>query len=108
MIDLNSLVPRGVEITYGFFISESGVIAGAGRIPGDGNTGLQHSFLLIPNGDCTSDCESRIVAGQGNLAPAQNAATVKLNETLTSSVERLHNQLRQRYNIPGQRATPRD
>ncbi len=109
MVDLNSLVPRGVELTYGFFISESGVIAGTGRITGDGNTGLQHSFLLIPNGDCTSDCKGRIVASPDNVAQAQNVVTVKQsNETLVSPLEPFRSRMLQRHDIPGQSVTPRD
>ncbi len=70
MIDLNSLVPRGVEITYGFFISESGVIAGAGAFLATAILASNIPSCSSPTGICTSDCESRIVAGQGNLAPA--------------------------------------
>jgi probable HAF family extracellular repeat protein len=115
MIDLNTLIPShsSLLLTDAQDINERGEIGGlgvpAGCQPGDVVT-CGHAFLLVPDGDCDSDCEGRIATSQNNPAPAQNAATMKPgSETLVSPLERFRSQMRQRYHIPGQpAAAPRD
>ena len=114
IVDLNSLIPSNssLRLTNAENINERGEIAGvgvpAGCQPADVNL-CGRAFLLIPDGDCDSDCEGRIAASQNNAAPAQNAATMKQgSESPLSPAERFRSQMRQRYHIPGQPAAPRD
>jgi probable HAF family extracellular repeat protein len=51
MIDLTRLMPPGVQLTYGIDINEFGHIAAYGRVPGNGDSGVLHAFLLVPIGD---------------------------------------------------------
>lgn len=48
MVDLTRLIPPHVELTYALSINDRGEIAAIGRVPGGGDVGVQHSFLLIP------------------------------------------------------------
>jgi probable HAF family extracellular repeat protein len=106
--DLNNLVPPGSAVTLSeaTFINDSGEITAQGTLP-NGDT---HAFLLIPDGDCDDDCEGRIAASQNNAAIVrQNAATVtERAQSPLSPIERMRNQMRQRYHIPGQPIVPRD
>lgn len=54
MIDLTSLVPPHVQLTYALDINERGEIAALGRVEGDGDNGVEHAFLLIPTAQPTS------------------------------------------------------
>ena len=82
IIDLNTLIPSNsnLQLVFALRITERGEIAGLGVPPGvlvqDTET-LGHAFLLIPDGDCVSACEGRIVASHNNAAPAQNPAMMK-------------------------------
>jgi probable HAF family extracellular repeat protein len=113
MIDLNSLIPSNSSLllTDAGNINERGEIAGlgvpAGCQPADVGT-CGHAYLLIPEGDCNSDCEGRIAASQNNVAPAQFPATMKQGSEPVSQVDRFRSEMRQRYHIPGQPAAPRD
>ena len=107
MVDLNSLVSPsdGLQLLSAQYVSDRGEISGDAALP----NGDARAFLLIPDGDCDSECEGRITASQNNAAPAQYPATIKPgNESLLSPVERLRSQMRQRYHIPGQPSAPRD
>ena len=97
MVDLNSLIPSNssLQLTNAEDINERGEIASigvpAGCQPADVNL-CGHAYLLIPDGDCDSDCEGRIAASQNNAAPAQNPATMKQgSESPVSPVERFRN-----------------
>jgi probable HAF family extracellular repeat protein len=114
MIDLNTLIPShsSLLLTDAQDINERGEIGGlgvpAGCQPGDVAT-CGHAFLLVPDGDCDSDCEGRIAASQNNAAPAQNAATMKQDGgSPVTPVERFRTMMRQRYQLSGQPAAPRD
>jgi probable HAF family extracellular repeat protein len=48
IINLTSLVPPHVQLTYALNINERGEIAALGRVEGDGDNGVEHAFLLIP------------------------------------------------------------
>jgi len=91
-------------------IADSGDILVNGLPPGCSNQYVcGHVYVLIPDGDCDSDCEGRIAASQNAAAPAQNAATMQQgNERLVSPLEPFRSMMRQRYHIPGQPAAPRD
>ena len=54
MIDLTSLIRPGIELTYALTINDAGEIAAIGRLPGGGDTGLQHAFPLIPTEENSS------------------------------------------------------
>ena len=114
MIDLNTLVPSNSSLllTDAQDINERGEIAGvgvpAGCQPADFDF-CGHAYLLVPDGDCDSDCEGRIAASQNTAAPAQNAAATKQgSESPVSPAERFRSMMRQRYHLPGQAAAPRD
>ncbi len=114
MVDLNTLIAPHSSLTLvdAYNISDRGEVAGtgvpAGCQPSDSDI-CGHLYLLIPDGDCDSDCDGRIAASQSNLVPAQQPATMKPgNEVPMSPAERLRSQMRQRYHLPGQPPTPRD
>jgi probable HAF family extracellular repeat protein len=48
MIDLTKLIPPHIELTYALSINDRGQIAAIGRVPGGGDVGIQHAFLLSP------------------------------------------------------------
>ncbi len=107
MVDLNTLVPPGskLHLDAAYYINDRGEISGVGTL----SNGDTRTFLLIPDGDCDSDCEGRIAASQSNAAPAQNAPTMKQgSESPISPLERFRSQMRQRYHLSGQTAAPRD
>jgi probable HAF family extracellular repeat protein len=107
MVDLNNLVSPsdGLQLTSAQYVSDSGEITGDAVLP----NGDSRAFLLIPDGDCDSDCEGRIAASQNSAAPAQNVVTMKQgDESPINPVERLRSQMRHRYHLPGQTAAPRD
>ena len=108
MVDLNTLVPpgSGVQLTGDDdYINDLGEIVTSGML----TNGDKHAFLLIPDGDCDSDCEGRIAASQNNAAPAQYPATAKQgNQSPLSPIERFRSQMRQGYQVPGQPVAPRD
>jgi hypothetical protein len=86
-------------------ISDRGEVTGDAVLP----NGDARAFLLIPDGDCDSDCEGRIAASQNNPAPAQNPATMKQGTGLAlSPVDLFRSIMRQRYHLPSQPAAPRD
>jgi probable HAF family extracellular repeat protein len=51
MIDLTKLIPPHIELTYALSINDDGQIAAIGRVPGGGDVGIQHAFLLTPADD---------------------------------------------------------
>jgi probable HAF family extracellular repeat protein len=114
IVDLNTLIPANSSLllVYAVNINDQGEIAGlgvpAGCQPADYLL-CGRAYLLIPDGDCDSDCEGRIAASQNSAAPAQNVVTMKQgDESPINPVERLRSQMRHRYHLPGQTAAPRD
>ena len=121
MIDLNTLIPANSSLTLVFpeTINERGEIGGTG-VPAGCQTAdvatCGHAFLLVPDGDCDSDCEGRIaetqsviVANRNNVAPAHYPAAMKQdNESLLSPVERVRSIMREGNHLLGQTAAPRD
>ena len=111
MVDLNTLIPpnSGLELVETIAINDHGEIAGDADHPGCGISDALcgHAYVLIPNGDCDSDCEGRIAASQN--IPAQYPASTKLgSESPVSPANQIRNRLMQQYHIRGQLATPRD
>jgi probable HAF family extracellular repeat protein len=114
-IDLNQLIPpnSSLQLVNAEDINEQGEIAGVGVPPGCQATHADlcgHAYLLIPNGECDDACEGRMAASQKNAAIVrQNAAAVtERTQAPLSPIERMRNQLRQRYHVPGQQLVPRD
>jgi len=112
MVDLNALIPpnSGLQLVETIAINDRGEIGGDGDPAGcGGDAACGHAYILIPDGDCDSDCEGRIASSQNSAVPAQNAATMKQSsESPISPVERSRSQMRQRYHLPGQPPAPRD
>jgi probable HAF family extracellular repeat protein len=107
MVDLNTLVPPhpGVHLDGGdSWLNDRGEILITGTL----SNGDNHAFLLIPDGDCDSDCEGRIAVNQNNAAPAQNAAMIKQGSESPIAVNQLRNRLMQRHYIPGRPVAPSD
>jgi probable HAF family extracellular repeat protein len=63
MIDLTKLIPPHIELTYALSINDRGQIAAIGRVPGGGDVGVQHAFLLTPTDE--SDVQSTDSAIEG-------------------------------------------
>jgi probable HAF family extracellular repeat protein len=104
-VDLNTLIPPGssLHLRDAVDVNDDGEIAGIGDLA----NGDQHAFLLIPDGDCDSDCEGRIVASQNRVV--QYPAAMKQEvESPTETINQLRNSLTQRNRFPGQRSAPRD
>jgi len=95
VVDLNSLIPSNssLQLVNAEDINDRGEIGGVGVPAGCPATQVNlcgRAYLLIPDGDCDSDCEGRIAASQNNAAPAQNVATTKQSsESPVSPLERL-------------------
>ena len=112
MSDLNTLIPAGsgVQLTVGLGINERGQIAAQGLLP----NGDIHAFLLIPCDERhPGECEdySMIEAPRPQIGAPTKKLPVLVNhnsESLISPMERLHNQMRQRYHLPGQPSAPHD
>jgi len=108
-VDLNELIPPDspLLLTDAVEINDRGEIAGAGVPAGcqpqDADT-CGHAYLLIPNGDCDSNCEQRIADSERAAlsAPANIKRTVP-----QTPAERARGTMRQRYHLPGQPAAPR-
>jgi probable HAF family extracellular repeat protein len=71
MVDLNALVnpPSDINVKRPDEIDDRGVIVGLGQLP----NGDIHAVVLVPMGDCDSDCERRIANSQNNPAPTNPA-----------------------------------
>ena len=108
MIDLNTLIPpsSGLTLTEAIYINDRGEIAGAGLLL----NGDVHAYLLIPNGDCDSDCEGRIAASQTRGATtAPNASAMEQGgESSVRPFNQLRNRSMQRRQIPERPAAPSD
>ncbi len=105
MVDLNSLVLPGSGLTAvnALSINDRGEIVGWGQLA----NGDQHAILLIPAGNCDSDCQDRIAASQNNPAPAQNPTTMKRGSELpANTVNPLRNRFGRGFHLPGQTAAP--
>jgi probable HAF family extracellular repeat protein len=95
MIDLNTLIPpgSGLTLTDAIYVNDRGEIAGTGLLL----NGDVHAYLLIPDGDCDSDCEGRIAARQNTTTPLHNPDVLKQdNESPTHRVNQFRKQLMRR------------
>jgi hypothetical protein len=104
---LNSLVPSGsgLTLTEAWSINDRGEIAGWGNLA----NGDVHVVLLVPNGNCDDDCDSRIAASQNNTATAQNPVTMtQASESLADTANPSRNRFGRGFHLPGQPAAPRD
>jgi len=100
MIDLSAQVLPG----SGFAFVEPVAINDVGEIVGNGvlPNGDVHAVVLKP---CTTGCEAQVAAGQNNaVATSQtvsNSKTAEQERTPSTTLERMRNQMRQHYRIPG-------
>jgi probable HAF family extracellular repeat protein len=95
MIDLNTLIPpgSGVTLTEAIYINDRAEIAGIGLLL----NGDVHAYLLIPDGDCNSNCEDKVAARQNRATPLHNPAVVKQdNESPMDKVNQFRKQLMRR------------
>ena len=107
MVDLNTLVSpaSNVVLVDPYYINDRGYIAVAGVLP----SGDEHAFVLVPGGDCDSDCERRIATSQNSSTSAQYLATkTQDNESRVTPVNHFGNRFGQRYHVPAQATSPRD
>ena len=108
MLDLNAFIGPDFTSVEPIAISDAGKIVGNGVL----SNGDVHAVVLKPDGDCDSNCENRIAASQNSAAAAAQTAgssnTAVRKRTPSTSLERLRNQMKQRYHIPGQPTGPRD
>jgi len=79
MVDLNSLVqpPSNIVVTNPVQIDDRGEIAAQGVLP-DGDT---HFVMLVPDGDCESDCEQRLAQSQNRAATMKTGTIGTLPQT---------------------------
>jgi len=68
MVDLNALVepPSNLQLLWGYAVADSGEILAYGTLP----NGDIRIAVLVPDGDCDSNCEARIAASESNRATA--------------------------------------
>jgi probable HAF family extracellular repeat protein len=103
MIDLSAQVLPG----SGFAFVEPVAVNDRGEIVGNGTltNGDVHAVLLKP-GPCDRGCEAKIESGQNNAAAANqtasNSNTAIRERTPSTVLERLRDQIRQRYHVPSQ------
>ena len=105
IVDLNSFVPpgSGIFLRECVFINDQGEIAVVGSLNGN-----DHAFVLVPDGHCDWDCDSRMAASQNDAtsrmeATRNQAASIDSNAS-SSPIDRLHNRILQRYQLPRQRS----
>jgi probable HAF family extracellular repeat protein len=114
MVDLNALIPAnsGFQLVEATAINDQGEIAGDAVPPGCPNlndAACGHAFLLIPDGDCSNDCEARVAASRNSATPSEYPATMNLDsETRADLVNKFRNRLTRRHRIPGIPASTRD
>jgi probable HAF family extracellular repeat protein len=116
MIDLNTFVPPGSDLTLteATFISDRGEIAVNGTLP-NGDT---HAVLLVPCGEGTEGCrdaaESTTAATQSNVLPVSRNSTSltqgnpPLNGRPSGMLDRFRPRLTDLYNVPGHGTGPRN
>jgi probable HAF family extracellular repeat protein len=107
IVDLNSFVPpgSGIFLRECVFINDQGEIAVVGSLSGN-----DHAFVLVPDGNCDEDCEAKIAASQNDPATLEEATRntgASINSIAPSNpIDRLHNRITQRYQLPRQRSVP--
>lgn len=104
-LDLSTVtaVPPNMYLAGGLNINDRGEIAVVGVV----DSAYLHALLLVPNGDCDSNCENRIAAGRNAASPVP-ALAVPQDQSLTTGVNGLPEQLMRHYRLPGQPAGRRD
>ena len=114
MIDLNTLIPPDspLQLITADQINDDGEIVGAGVPAGCEAVDIcGHAYVLIPDGDCDEDCETRIAMSRntGALAAAQYATTAKVGTRIPANrVNRLRDKQTGRYHLPSQPALHSD
>jgi probable HAF family extracellular repeat protein len=93
--DFATIEPRG--------INDMGEIVGNGTLL----NGDVHAVLMKPDGDCDTDCEAKTIYKQRSVtaSPRQTARTITavLEAGSSTTLERLQNSMRQRYQVPGRK-----
>jgi probable HAF family extracellular repeat protein len=101
IVDLNSFVSpgSGIFLRESVFINDQGEIAVLGSLNGN-----DHAFVLVPDGNCDGDCEAGIAANQNDTATLEEATRspgASINSIAPSNpIDRLHNRITQRYQLP--------
>jgi len=110
-VDLNQVVKSGSDLTLirAWNINDRGEIVAEGLL----SNGDEHAALLIPDGDCDGETETRIAASQQRVAAERAAnvqypATAQRADSPVTPIERIRGMMRQPYHLPGQPAGPRD
>jgi probable HAF family extracellular repeat protein len=76
MVDLNTLIPgdSGIDLQFGSWIDEDGVIAAQGVLTSGSNMGDNRAVLLIPNGQCDAEVQAARAAVLKNMSAARSSA----------------------------------
>ena len=113
MVDLNTLIAPGasLSLTYAVAINDRGEIAGFGVpaecAPQDFEL-CGHAYVLVSCG-VGEDCTNVTLAGAAfGLSPMVLSAPAPAQRGSASPLQRRTSPLRQRLNLPGQRAVPTD
>jgi probable HAF family extracellular repeat protein len=106
MIDLSAQVLPG----SGFTFVEPVVINNRGDVVGNGglSNGDVHAVVLESDGDAASKASIRHCAQHCDLGSKQNSWTSVLEAPVLNPLDRVRNQMRLRYHVPGQPAIPSD
>ncbi len=99
-VDLSSFIPPGSGTTFteSVFISDRGEIAVSGIVA----NGDVHGFILVPDGDCNSDCERRMSSYETASRARPPVGAAKVNDAEGTLVERFRNMMQQRYHATKQ------
>ncbi len=101
-VDLNAFVTpgSGIFLRECVFINDQGEIAVVGSLNGN-----DHAFVLVPDGNCNGECDAQFTASQNDTAtPGRATRAPTTSVTPSNPIERLHNSILQRYQLPRQRS----
>jgi probable HAF family extracellular repeat protein len=113
--DLNTLIAPGASLTltFAFAINDKGEIAGLGVPPGcapqDVGGVCGHAYMLIPCGVGEECVNTTLSPDSASAIPYLfNMSPTRPQTGSASPLERLRNQLRQKFHMPGQGRLPSD
>jgi len=103
MIDLNTFVPLGLDLTLteATFINDRGEISVQGFLP-NGDT---RAVLLVPCGGGEEGCQ---IATEGATVVTQNNLVPQRRRTPSGIMAAWRARMAQRYHIHGLKSSPRD
>jgi probable HAF family extracellular repeat protein len=115
MVDLNDLIPANSSLVleYADYMNDRGWITGVGTPAGcnDTDDGCGHAFVLVPDGDCDSSCQSRIGASQARVEATHSALALNPpapSRPVLTPAERARAMMRRSLHLPGPSPLPRD